>query len=262
MNDNKKKYSVVKSFMKPFWIIFDNVKTFLLQGACFSTIIVLLSYLTGQKYLCFFNQEVAQNMYCPNSNIFYFPYIVLKLTVITIFINLWYDKVFKNIVINKQYFKQYSKKFFVTFLLMLVFLGLNMMPAVSALLLFFRTPNPIWQIEQLYFTIVGIGFLIPLFLTRFYGLFAQALNGGDWKQFKAIWHKTSGYTMKIVLTVAFLSLFSLLFVVTVTGFFKGSTVLPAEIFNALAEFFFAFVSYFVIVMLINFFEIQKQDFLD
>ena len=109
MNDNsKKKYSVVKSFMKPFWIIFDNVKTFLLQGACFSIVMVLLSYLMGQKYLCFFNPEVAQNMYCPNSNIFYFPYIVFKLVVIAIFINLWYDKVFKNTIINKQYFKQHG----------------------------------------------------------------------------------------------------------------------------------------------------------
>lgn len=260
MNDNKKKYSVVKSFMKPFWIIFDNFKTLLLQGACFSTIIVLLSYLTGQKYLCFFNQEVAQSMYCPNNHL-YFPYLILKLLVISVFINLWYDKVFKNIVINQNQIKICLKNSWKTLALMLVFIGINILPAISSMLLLLRVPNPVWQIEQLYFTMVAIGFLAPFFLIRFYGLFAQFLADKNWKQFKILWNNTSGFTMKIVLSCALLFLIGLMILAVAVGFFRGLTVLPAEIYNILAEFAFAFASYFVIVILINFFEVERKEFL-
>mgnify|MGYP006373856763 CR=1 FL=1 len=62
MNDNEKeiKYSVIKAFMKPFWIISDNLKDFYTQGSIFSLFVVVISYLLGQKYICFFNENMAQ----------------------------------------------------------------------------------------------------------------------------------------------------------------------------------------------------------
>ena len=261
MNDNKKKYFVIQSFMKPFWIVFDNLKTFLLQGLLFSGVVVLLSYLMGQKYLCFFNQQMAENMYCPEMNTWYFPYLLLKLLIIAVFINVWYDTVFKNVQINKEYFKSGLKKIWKTFVLLLVFIAINFLPVISSLLLLFRVPNPIWQIEQLYFTVVSTGFLAPFLLIRFYGLFAEFLAGHNWKQFKIMWHKTSGSAMKIVLSCALLFLVGILMLIVFIGFFKSEVNLPPEIYNIWAEFVFAFVNCFIIVLLINFFEVQREEFL-
>ena len=263
MNDNKKsKYSVIRSFMKPFWIVSENMQTFLVQGACFSAFVVVLSYLFGQKYLCFFNQDVAQNMYCPAMYHMYLPYLLAKFLLIAIFMNLWYDKTFKNITINRQYIKDHCKKFFATFGVLLIGLMINFLPIVSYLLLFFRNPNPVWQIEQLYFTVVAVGFLVPFLLMRFYGLFAQFLAGNNWKEFKKSWQRTSGYTMKIVLSCALLSLMCLLVILSVTGLLRSGSVLPAELYNIVAEFAFAFTSYFNIVLFIDFFEVQKEYFLE
>ncbi len=264
MNDNEKeiKYSVIKAFMKPFWIISDNLKDFYTQGSIFSLFVVVISYLLGQKYICFFNENMAQNMYCPKLSYLYFPYLLIKLFAIAICINVWYDKVFKKEQINEEYFKKNWKKNIKTFAIFMLFMLLNLLPIVSGLILFFRKPNPIWQIELLFFTVVSVGFLAPFVLMRFYSYFASFFNGNSQNIIKKIWQKTQGYNTKISFTCIFVFLIDLILILTARGIFAKTVSFPAEIYNMLAEFVMAFVTYTIVILFVNFMEVQKQIFLD
>lgn len=264
MNDNEKviKYSTVKSFMQPFWTIFDYLKTFAVQGFFFSLIMVLLSNIFNQKYVCVFNQEIAQSNYCINSTYLYIPYLFIKLVVMAIFINMWYATVYKKETIDKTYFQSAWKKFLKTFGFMIIFLIFNLLPLLSAMILIFRIPNPNWKIELLYFTVVSTGFLFPFVLMRFYSIFSLFLDGKNWKEFKNIWCKTSGYTMKIVLSCILMFFIDLILLVLTSEILSNSHGMPIWLYNMYAEIIFSYMNYFIVLSLINLFEVQKKTFLE
>lgn len=262
MQENKKKYSIIKSFLKSYWVLSDNVKAFFIQGSFFAVFMLLISYLLGQKYMCFFNKGVAQNMYCPNASLLFIVYFLLKLFAISVAVNVWYNSVFKKAEISLAYFKSNVFKFLKSFVCILLFVVLNAMPMVSSLILFNRVPNPVWQKELMFFIIVSTGFWVPFILMRFYGLFAAFLAGENWKQFKKIWEKTSGFTMKIVISCAFVFMVDLVALISVFGTFSRPSNLPAELYNMSAEVSLAFAAYFIVITFLNFIEFQKNTFLD
>ena len=258
---DEKKYSILKAFVKPFWIISDHFKNFLKQGCVFSFIVLVLSYVLGQKYICIFNKNLAQNMYCPDAQNLYLVYLFIKLLVISVFIAIWYDSVFNKCHINKEYFKANKFKFLKVFLVVIAFIIINFIPIVSTFILILRVPNPVWQIEQLFFTIVSIGFVLPIVLMRFYGLFALFLAGENWKRFGQAWKNTSWNNVKILFSNMLLVFIYLLTMLSASRVYIGKDYLPIEMYNMLSEFVFAFAGYFVIILQINFFEFQKQFFL-
>lgn len=262
MNDNNEtiKYSIIKSFLQPLWTITDSLTVFIKQGFIFSLIMVVISYIFNQRYACVFNKEFAHSNSCINSTYLYVPYLLIKLTVIAVFINIWYAAVYKKELITRDYLKASWKKFLKTFGFISVFLLFNLIPLFSAALLIFRVPNPDWKVELLYFTVVSIGFLFPFILMRFYSMFALFLDGKNWKEFKSIWNKTSGYNMKIILSCTFLFFIDLLFLVLVTEILSNSHGMPLWFYNIYAEVIFSIMNYFIVVSVVNFFENQKQIF--
>ncbi len=261
MSDNEKitKYSIFKSFIQPFWIISDNMKTFFIQGSFFTVFVVLLSYLFGQKYLCLFTEQLPETLYCPANNaLMYIPYLLIKIIAIFVCIKIWYNTVFEKINIDKNYFKSMWKSVLRLMLLFIVFIILNIMPLVSGLILFIRKPNPVWQIEVMFFTFVSIGFLLPFVSLRFYSLLAVLLNTGKFTDIKNIWKKTKGLTIKILIATSLIYLVCLLCFVSITGHINISRNMPAELHNVIAETLFAFISYFIVILFVNFCEKQRQ----
>ena len=260
--ENNKNWFVLKSFFKSMWLITDNLKNFFMQGFVFSLLLTLLSYVFGQKYMCFFNKDISENMFCPNLHYLYFLYLFFKIVLICIFINIWYDKLFNNTLINKEYFKKNYKKFLKTFIFLICFLMLNGIPFISMLILFLRVPNPDWIIELLFFIIVSVGFWVPFILMRYYSLFAVFLSNGNWKMFGKTWDNTDGYTGKIIFSASLIFMVNLILFVAVMSTFMRFSDLNPEVYNFIAEMFLGFVNYFIVIVMVNFCQTQKQIFLE
>lgn len=264
MNNNKQqlKYSILNAVIKPFWIISDNLRIFFIQSIMFSFIVLMLSYIFNQKYSCYFNQDIASSIHCPQTFYWYMPYILLKLILTAIFINLWYDSVFKKTNINIEYFKLIWKKILKTLVFIFGFILFNTIPFISALLLVVRVPNPNWKIELSYFTIVSLGFLLPIILMRFYGLFAQILAQKKKGIYAKLWENTSGFTMKIIFSCFLMFMINLIIILAVIGILKGQANIPAQLYNMFSEIIFAIAYYFIIVLFTNFCEVQRQSFIN
>ncbi len=268
MNDNEKKdneqklkYSILKSFAQPFWVISDNINTFMKQGCVFSLLMVIISYLLGQKYFCLFNDSMKEKLYCPETINWYVLYLFVKITVVSIFVNVWYNTVFKKVAIDKYYLKSMWKVILKTMVLLLVFIVLNIMPLISGAVLFMRTPNPVWQLELMFFTFVSIGFLLPFVSLRFCSLFAVLLDTGKITEVKEIWNRGKGLTVKILISISLIYMMCLLSFISVTGYLNVPRDIPGELYNIIAELFFAFMSYFIVILFITFCEKQRQTFL-
>ena len=260
--EDKKKWFVIKSFCKSMWLITDNLKTFFVQGLVFSLILTIMSYVFGQKYMCVFNKKMAETMFCPNMSYMYFIYLFVKFFVICAFINIWYETTIKKATINIEYLKNSYKKIMKTFVFLICFLVLNIIPFISLAILFLRVPNPNWQVELLFFMFVSIGFWVPFLLMRFYSLFAVFLDGGNWKIFKKVWSDTETYSGKIIFSLSLILIINLILFVTVMGTFMKVSDLNPEIYNIIAEMFLGFANYFIVIILVNFCQIQKQMFLE
>lgn len=260
-SDVVNKYSVWKSIFIPLWGISDNIEKFLLSGCFFAAILTLLSFVFDQTYLCMFNPEMAKHLPCTDQGYLYVPYLILKLAVLAVFITIWFDWTYGKKVIDEKYIIYAGKTFLRNFVLLLSFIVLNLIPVVSGFLLLFRVPNPVWQIELLYFTFVGIGFVVPFILMRFYALYAVLLNGEGWKNFGLIWHNTSGNGFKIIFSSALLFVLILVLLLSVNATFQKSSAFPPQLYNFFAEFVFNFVTLLMVALVINFMQVQKDQIL-
>ena len=265
------KYSVVKSLIFPLWNVSDNLERFLLSGSLFALILTLLSYLFDQTYLCVFNEEMARQLPCNHHNLYAF-YFFVKLVIFSCFITVWY-----HLATNKTlgedvygYFLTHWRSFFKDFGFLFIFIFINLLPVVSGLLLLFRVPNPVWQIELVYFTFVSIGFIIPFVLIRFYALFAASLSAGGfrdswqvWRQnFRFVWNNTSGKGFRIIVSASLLFMIVLFLLVSVHAvLYKSETETP-QLYNFIAEFIFNLMTLLIIALIVNFIEVQKLQILE
>lgn len=259
MQEEAKKYSVAKAIINPLWALSNNLGTFVLLGSLFALLLVGLAYLFGQTYVCAFQIEAAEKMSCHEGNAYvYFPYLLCKIAIIAAFITMWYDKVFLQEKFDQSYMLGLGKKYLRNLAVLFAFIGLNLVPAVSVVLLLFRVPNPVWQIELAYFTVVGFGFLVPLVLMRFYALFAQLLAGGGLKNIKQIWQAAEGNNLKIIVAVAALFMINIIFLTGTYSFLRQANVLPPAIYNFTAEFVYDIFTLLIIALSVNFMQSQKN----
>lgn len=252
------KYSFFKSFSKPILDITDNFLTFLKYASVTALFLIILSFIFGQSFLCMFlNIAEKTNLYCSNDAL-YFAYLIFKLFILSIFSKVWYDRIYLKRTINTGYFKSHIPDLFKTFGILFLFCLLNTLPILSLVLLLYREPNPVWQIETVYFTVVSIGFLIPFLLTRFYTNIAEMIEGTDYKNFKEIYKRTSFKMGKITLALTFILFLSLFLFVVVQSNLKIHVFEPLTFYNILAEFIFELTIIFITTMFLNFIRVQKE----
>jgi hypothetical protein len=183
---------------------------------------------------------------------------VLKLFILSVFIKIWYDNIYLKRQIDRAYFKNHISDLFKTFGIVIGFCLLNALPILSLVLLLYRQPNPVWQIEITYFTFVSIGFLIPFILARFYTNIAELIEGTDYKNFKEVYSQTSFKTGKIVLALTFILFLSLLLFVLAQSNLKIHIFEPLIIYNIMAEFIFEITILFIATLFFNFIRVQKE----
>lgn len=249
------KYMILKGVMNPLWVISDKLAEFIKTAGVFAIVLTLLSYIFGQTYICVFGTEYKESLYCLENSLLYFPYLVIKLLIINIFILFWLRKIILNQTINKTAAAKCAGIFF-------LFITADLLPLVSAFLLLVRQPNPVWQLELVYFTIVSLGFLTPFVLMRFYAVLAGALSDNIPNMLKTVWKNTGGYTAKIVISAIIVYLVGILTVISVNSvIMRLENVLPTHIYNFMAEYIFNFMILFVVTLIVNFINYQKQMFL-
>lgn len=253
MADNK--YIVLKAVVNPLWVISDKMVIFAKTAGVFAVFLTLLSYIFGQTYACVFTTEHTESLYCLGNSLLYFPYLMIKMLIINIFVLYWLKKVMFNQTINKTAAAKSVGVFF-------LFIVANLLPLVSAFLLLVRKPNPVWQIEIVYFTIVSLGFLAPFVLMRFYAVLAGVINDNVPDMLKTVWKNTGGYTAKIVISAILVYLIVILTVISVNSvILRLVGILPLYIYNLTAEYVFNFMLLFVVTLIVNFINYQRQMFL-
>lgn len=249
------KYMILKGVMNPLWVISDKLTEFIKMAGVFAIALTLLSYIFGQTYICVFGTDHKESLYCLENSLLYFPYLIMKLLIINVFILFWLKKIILNQTINKTAAAKCAGIFF-------LFVIANLLPLVSAFLLLVRQPNPVWQIELVYFTIVSLGFLAPFVLMRFYAVLAGTLSDNIPNMLKTVWQNTGGYTAKIVISAILVYLIGILTLLSVNSvIMRLGNILPMHIYNFTAEYLFNFIILFMVTLIVNFINYQKQVFL-
>ncbi len=252
------KYSFFKSFSKPILYLTDNFLLFLKYASVVGLFLTFLSFVFGQSFLCMIPDISAKtNIFCSGGTS-YFIYFIFKLFVLSVFIKIWYDALYLKNTINLEYLKANALEFLKIFGILILFMILNTLPIASLFLLLYRKPNPVWQIELIYFTVVSIGFIIPFVLARFYTNIAEFIEKTDYKNFKQVYQKTSFKSGKIILSLTFILLIGLFLFVLVQSNLKIHTFEPLRLYNILSEFIFELTILFIEALFINFIRVQKE----
>lgn len=257
MAAKENKYPVFRAVSKSVSILTDHLKDFAILGASAAFALMILSFVFAQSFICML-PDLRAEFYCGVSVFGYVVYALLKLFILAVFLRLWADKVFLQKEINPAYFKTNIGRFFKFFGVFLVFLFLNSLPAFALYLLIVRVPNPIWQIELLFFLVVSLGFVVPFVLLRFYRNMALYIAGEPCFDLKQTYVKTNFKCSKIFVAFSIVLALCLFFFLTVNANLKMHVFEPYGMYNILAEFIFEFALCIVLAVGLNFLMVQKE----
>lgn len=257
MEEKEKKYPVLRAFSKPVAIWVDCFKTFAVLGGVTALVLVLISFAFGQSFVCML-PKVRGDSYCGENLPAYIFYMFVKFFVIAVFLRVWGDRIFLNKNINMDYFKKNIGRFLMFFGVFLAFLFINILPAFALYFMIVRVPNPIWQIEILYFVFMSLGFVIPFVLLRFYRNIALFVLDKPCFDLKETYVKTSFKTSRIFLSFAVVLAICLVFFLVVNANLKAHVFEPLVIYNFVAEYIFEAVVLIVATLIFNFITVQKE----
>ncbi|MBR2299894.1 MAG: hypothetical protein IJ870_04910 [Alphaproteobacteria bacterium] len=255
----EQKYSVIKAFSKPFLDITDNIKSFLKLSLSFALVLCALAFVFGEPLGCNIS-PLKDKAFCLNNLSGYMAYLLIKLFILSVFLRAWYDSTYLNQNINFSYFRSNIRAFFKFFALFIAFIIFNSLPALSLYLLLVRNPNPVWQIELIYFSFVSLGFALPFASLRFYSNLALLIENKPWHNFKQIYQKTRFKLSKIFFSFAVVLGFCLLLFISVNNSLKASIFEPYFIYNIVSEYLFELTLLLIFTLILNFIRVQKESF--
>lgn len=253
------KYQIFKAFSKPILDITDNFKIFFKLGFPAALILSVWSFICGQSFVCLI-LSLRDQFYCSDNVPLYIIYVLTKFLILTTFLRIWYDAVYLEKSINKEYFKTNIRRFFKFFGFFIGFIALNSLPALSLYLLLIRDPDPNWIIEVIYFTLVSTGFLVPFVLLRFYTNIACYLEEKPWRNFGEIYEKTNFKLSKIFFSFALVLACCLLLFLTTNKSLRDSFFAPLIAYNIFAEYCFELALITIFTLIINYIRVQKEIF--
>lgn len=257
MQETDQKYRIFQAIGKSFYMTTDYFKFFLKLSGIFALAMSVLSFIFMQSFGCLVS-GVQDKIVCGENVAGYVAYIVLKFFAVAVFLRVWADKIYLKKDITLIYFKESGLRFVKFFGFIVAFLALNVMPFLSLYLLIIRTPNPIWQIEILYFFVVSVGFFVPFVLMRFYKNIGLWIEGLGFSDFKKTYRQTNFQTSRILTAFTVVLAFCLFLFLILQGYLKHSVFEPLFLYNILAEYVFEWVILFVASIMFNFIMIQKD----
>ncbi len=255
--EKKFKYPIIKSSMRPFWYITDRIKTFMTLSFVFTFIMVFLSYTFGQTFLCSVS-EYRNAVGCLENLWAYALYMVLKLFVLSVFLRIWYDTAYMQKKVSEEYFKENKVAFIKFFVCMVLFILWNLLPTLSSYLLLIRVPNPVWQREVLYFTVVSIGFVLPIISLRFYANLAEFIEQANWKNFKQVYKKTQYQFPRMLISTLFVFIFAFIAFIGIMSNLRTHIAGNIHVYNLFAEIVFEWTVLLISTLIINMIRVQKE----
>ena len=245
MQETDQKYRIFQAIGKSFYMTTDYFKFFLKLSGIFALAMSALSFIFLQSFGCLVS-GVQDKIVCGENVAGYVAYIVLKFFMVAVFLRVWADKIYLKKDITLIYFKESGLRF-------VKFFGV-----FAVYLLIIRTPNPIWQIEILYFFVVSLGFFVPFVLMRFYANIGLWIEGSGFSDFKKTYRQTNFQTSRILTAFTVVLAFCLFLFLVLQGYLKHSVFEPLFLYNILAEYVFEWVLLFVASIMFNFIMIQKD----
>lgn len=252
-----RKFPAIGLVFGPYNLFIDNSRRFFTVGGIYALIMTAVFTLLGQNLMCTFENNSLSEL-CSRDLTFYILSRLFGLWLISAFCVRIYGLCFKSIAFSWRYILRPCWTDAKVLLALIIFLMLNMLSLVSAWLLYIRIPNPDWRIELGYFTIVSVGFLIPLLLLRFYSLMAFIFTGSKLPSLLGIWKNSAGNGLRL------LSSFMLLFCVlifslnSVVNNFRLVASENTIYITFVAEYIFNLVVLLNIMFFVNFCRLQKE----
>ena len=157
-----------------------------------------------------------------------------------------------------DYFKKNIGRFLRFFGVLLAFLLINILPAFALYFMIVRVPNPIWQIEILYFVFMSLGFVIPFVLLRFYRNIALFVLDEPYLGLKETYVKTNFKCSRIFLSFSIVLTMCLVLFLVVNANLKAYIFEPLMVYNFVSEYIFEAAVLVVATLIFNFITVQKE----
>lgn len=260
-NKEKNEISLSSLTFLPFGIWIYYIKSFAVLCCIFAPLMAILSFATNNSMVCGY-QEYAEIIpfKCDIYNIaLYAAFFFLRLLIICVFLKSWYRIAVKHEFINVRevlLINYQDWKLFIAFVLGIM---INLSPVVSLALLISRVPNPNWIIESIYFAVVSLGFLLPLFAVRFYSAFAFILDDKKLPTFKSFFKLTSDNGLKLLISLAIIALFCAILMLYFTNIMGGLLPLNFWVFGILGEILYNVVLLAIMVLVVNYMVVQQYE---
>jgi len=187
---------------KPYDLLFAKFVSFFFLAIVFAVAGIVSSYIFDFLAMLF-----NENIYAMSAVMFLFVMLVLAFTVL--FMQKWYGVSFMNekitaINFNRNIFKK-------VYGLTLIYISLLILPIISFVVLYNRTPNPNWIFELAVFTFYALLATIPFVAIRYLMCYAFLFRKEKLPAFGLIWEKTKENIRGTLLSFILILLFMMLF---------------------------------------------------
>lgn len=242
--------------MGPFSLLTDNTKRFLIVGCFYSFILSLLAFSFGSSYMCSYPDYRALGNHCLFFGKLTFLHLLLRIVVICAFMQAWYGVCYqgKSTAWRQLFNLKGTLRSFLSFIL---FMALNFLSLLALYMLYQRVPNPNWQIELAYFTIVGIWVLVPFVLMRFYSLLAFVWAGEKLPSLGLIYKRSSGNLLRILVSLILLFFISIFFFLGYYNNFRLVAGSNAVYISVMVELLYNFFILILVAVFVNHCYLQK-----
>ena len=260
-NKGKNEISLSSLTFLPFGLWIYYIKSFAVLCCIFAPLMAVLSFATNNSIACGY-QEYAEVIpfKCDTQNIaLYVTFFFLRLLMICVFLKSWYRIAVKHEFINVRevlLINNQDWKLFAAFVLCIM---VNLTPVASLALLIARVPNPNWIIESIYFAVVSLGFLLPLFAVRFYSSIAFILNNQKFPSFIKFLKSTSNNGLRLLISIAVLVLFCSVLMLYFSNIMGAILPINFWVFGILGEVLYNVALLAVMVLLTNYTVVQKAE---
>lgn len=211
--DDHPKFPYIEGSLGPWKILFLNGRRFILWGIIFSLVLSVVSILFGEAFICNYQIYGNVNFYCQRGEALTLTYFLLKLLIISGYMYLWVNSGSEKLKSFQEIRSNIKSIGLIWLMLLLMIIGL-IIPMLSFMALSNRIPNPNWQVESLYFTVVAIGFFVPFLLMRLMSGLGYALEGKALPRIKDLWQMSRHNMLRII--------FSLFTLFVIYAFFYGN----------------------------------------
>lgn len=259
----KNNYSIINLIFTTFSLCKEAIKYWKIP-AIYSIFLVFTAIAFSRwTYSCnsdemeFWCYNMPNNKYIVYSSILIYSIIYLYL----LFSSTYdlYNSMFKNSVFKTKNILKNTKEKIKSSMFLTIFFILLLIPMIIAFKILIKKPNPIWQIEFIYFTIMFIMFFAPLITIRLSSSVAYYFDTLKFPKFIEIFKHTSGKAYVAIFTFLFLILIINIFYMKIMGYMLPFTNSNKSFFISFtAEYIDAFYKIISIFVIFLYFCAQKQ----